>query len=74
MKIADFGLATYFKNKEQGLLSTKCGSREIIAPEVLANKKPKYEGPPVDVFALGVTLFILVTGMLPFQQTGDVFY
>jgi [calcium/calmodulin-dependent protein kinase] kinase len=42
------------------------------APEVFA--KMPYEGKPADVFALGVCLWILLTGALPFEQSTDDYY
>ena len=37
-----------------------------MAPEV--HERRPYKGVAADIFALGVTLFILVTGVMPFQK------
>lgn len=37
-----------------------------MAPEIIGNKP--YEGDAADVFALGVIMFVLVTGSFPFTQ------
>jgi serine/threonine protein kinase len=68
MKIADFGFATKIKGKKgNGVLLTPLGTASYAAPELL-QKKP-YEGVPSDIFSLGVSIFILVTGKMPFKNS-----
>ena len=45
-----------------------------MAPEIKLGRK--YDGKQVDIFSLGVVLFILVVGIFPFQQarSDDYFY
>ena len=40
-----------------------------MAPEIEAGKG--YDAPGVDIFALGVTLFIMITGRYPFVDVQD---
>ncbi|XP_060689887.1 serine/threonine-protein kinase SIK1 isoform X2 [Hemiscyllium ocellatum] len=63
IKIADFGFGNFYKHGE--LLSTWCGSPPYAAPEVFEGKE--YEGPHVDIWSLGVVLYVLVCGSLPFD-------
>lgn len=63
VKIADFGFANYFK--QDNLLSTWCGSPPYAAPELF--KGLHYVGPPVDIWSMGVILYVLVCGSLPFD-------
>ncbi|KAL0280770.1 UNVERIFIED_CONTAM: hypothetical protein PYX00_001972 [Menopon gallinae] len=63
MKIADFGFSNYYKPNEQ--LSTWCGSPPYAAPEVFQGQK--YVGPEIDIWSLGVVLYVLVCGALPFD-------
>lgn len=63
IKIADFGFANHFSTDSK--LDTYCGSPPYAAPELFQAKK--YVGPEVDVWSLGVILFTLVTGSLPFD-------
>jgi serine/threonine protein kinase len=61
LKYVDFGFAT---EKSNGYLTTYLGTPNYAAPE-LHMKRP-YLGVYEDIFSLGVTLFITVTGYLPF--------
>ena len=55
------------RNQQGGrLLSTACGSPCYAAPEMIAGKK--YVGPLADLWSLGVILFALVSGFLPFED------
>ncbi|XP_065343207.1 uncharacterized protein Nuak1 isoform X3 [Cloeon dipterum] len=62
-KIADFGLSNVFDNKR--LLSTFCGSPLYASPEIV--KGTPYHGPEVDCWSLGVLLYTLVYGAMPFD-------
>ncbi|XP_049841096.1 serine/threonine-protein kinase SIK2-like isoform X2 [Schistocerca gregaria] len=63
IKIADFGFSNYFTPGET--LSTWCGSPPYAAPEVFEGKR--YVGPEIDIWSLGVVLYVLVCGALPFD-------
>ncbi|CAG0925360.1 unnamed protein product, partial [Notodromas monacha] len=64
IKIADFGFSNYY-DPDGGHLSTWCGSPPYAAPEVFEGKQ--YVGPEIDVWSLGVVLYVLVCGALPFD-------
>ncbi|KAM6279718.1 hormonally up-regulated neu tumor-associated kinase homolog [Porphyrio hochstetteri] len=65
IKIVDFRLSNTAKSGglSQELLHTQCGSPAYAAPELLAHRK---YGPKVDVWSIGVSMFAMLTGTLPF--------
>ncbi|KAK7499798.1 hypothetical protein BaRGS_00008889, partial [Batillaria attramentaria] len=63
IKIADFGFSNFFTPNTP--LKTWCGSPPYAAPELFEGKE--YSAPKVDVWSLGVVLYVLVCGALPFD-------
>lgn len=64
VRLADFGLATRFQPCFS-LQQTFCGSPAYAAPEMVLRKS--YIGPEVDVWSLGVTLYVMLTGAFPWH-------
>lgn len=62
-KLIDFGFTTAYDNEKA--MYSFLGSPHYAAPELLQGIK--YDGPKVDIWSLGVTLFTMLTGTLPFQ-------
>lgn len=67
VKLTDFGFSNVFEPGTK--LSTSCGSLAYSAPEILLGDA--YDAPAVDVWSLGVILFMLVTGRPPFNEAND---
>ena len=67
VKICDFGIGRKLENKKQ-LLHDQCGTLMYMAPEILLSSKEKgYEGFPVDIWSAGISLYIMLSGTLPFN-------
>ncbi|KAG1447425.1 hypothetical protein G6F56_009266 [Rhizopus delemar] len=64
IKIIDFGLSNLFCPER--LLTTYCGSLYFAAPELL--KANPYSGPEVDIWSLGVVIYVMATGSVPFDD------
>lgn len=62
VKLIDFGSATFMEDGK--LFSTFYGTTEYCSPEVLAGNK--YAGPELEIWALGITLFVLIFFENPF--------
>jgi len=67
IKINDFGFSNVMTPGER--FSTFCGSVSYVAPEIIKNIK--YIGPEIDIWSLGVILYTLVCGRLPWPETQD---
>lgn len=76
LKLADFGFAGPMAGRDgSGYLQTKLGTTNYMAPEI--HEEKPYNGASVDLFALAIILFILVSGHPPFntaEVTSDPFY
>uniref|UniRef100_A0A3Q3BJC5 SNF-related serine/threonine-protein kinase n=1 Tax=Kryptolebias marmoratus TaxID=37003 RepID=A0A3Q3BJC5_KRYMA len=67
VKLTDFGFSNRFQPGKT--LNTSCGSLAYSAPEILLGDE--YDAPAVDIWSLGVILFMLVCGQPPFQEAND---
>jgi len=66
IRLIDFGFSRHFIKGERTLTDNK-GSLHYAAPEIWNGLA--YEGPSVDIWAMGVTVFLLTTGYFPFGGT-----
>ena len=66
-KIIDFGFSSFYKRGEE--LEEPVGSLSYACPEIIQQKK--YEPELADVWTLGVTLYVMVCGYLPFSEEDD---
>jgi 5'-AMP-activated protein kinase catalytic alpha subunit len=64
VKLIDFGFANVYSPR--GFLETNCGSPLYASPEIVQGAR--YVGPEVDAWSLGVILFAMLTGTLPFED------
>ncbi|KAG7842702.1 hypothetical protein KL941_005078 [Ogataea angusta] len=72
VKLSDFGFAREFpmaQHGPRGLLSDICGTSAYMAPELL--RKTPYVGTKTDIWALGVILYTLVAGEMPWDDSLD---
>ncbi|KAF9292310.1 hypothetical protein BGZ68_008275 [Mortierella alpina] len=67
VKLIDFGLARHCV-ASRPVLSTLCGTPSYMSPEIALGEDSNGYGKPVDVWALGVVLFRMLTGSYPFHS------
>jgi len=65
VKIVDFGLSNTYKNAAD-TLKTACGSPCYAPPEMILGKR--YSGLSTDIWTLGVILYAMTVGYLPFED------
>mmetsp|Transcript_7570 Transcript_7570/g.12732 ORF Transcript_7570/g.12732 Transcript_7570/m.12732 type:complete len:336 (+) Transcript_7570:104-1111(+) len=66
LKLADFGLAQLIQPSE--MMHATCGTPSYVAPEVLSKDSKKGYGKEVDLWSIGVILYILLCGFPPFYD------
>lgn len=63
IKLIDFGFSTCFSNEKKFRLF--CGTPSYMSPEIVL--KQESHGPPSDIWAAGIVLYVLTTGTFPFK-------
>ncbi|KAI0397867.1 Pkinase-domain-containing protein [Xylariaceae sp. FL0594] len=66
VKLADFGLAKIIG--EESFTTTLCGTPSYVAPEILAEGRHRKYTKAVDIWSLGVVLYICLCGFPPFSE------
>jgi len=70
IKLLDFGVAKFFTDKSSlTLQGTRIGTPSYMAPEQITGGRIT---PQTDIYALGVMLYSMLTGQLPFQAATPV--
>lgn len=69
VKLCDFGLANFYDKYNNSTMTAMIGTPGYVAPEVI--KREPY-GPPVDMWACGVVLYVMLSGRMPFYGRDDI--
>lgn len=70
VKLTDFGFVREFNPLKRQFLSTVCGTTVYMAPELIKNET--YSGFAIDIWSLGVILFTMLYGEMPFDEDDDL--
>ena len=68
-KLIDFGFSSLSEN---GKIYSISGTKHYASPEVYTSATKGYSGEKNDIFSLGVLLFVLITGVFPFEKPSAV--
>jgi serine/threonine protein kinase len=66
LKIGDFGMSHIIRSGENDTLKVGVGSRKYRAPELFPQGARDYSGKKADIWTMGIILFSMATGHLPF--------
>ncbi|KAJ9643008.1 hypothetical protein H2199_004530 [Coniosporium tulheliwenetii] len=70
LKIVDFGVSEMFEKESDMNTAKSAGSPAFMPPELCVAKHGHVSGKAADIWSMGVTLYCLRFGKLPFQKTG----
>ncbi|KZF22585.1 Pkinase-domain-containing protein [Xylona heveae TC161] len=70
LKIVDFGVSEMFERATPMLIAKSAGSPAFLPPELCVLKHGKISGTAADIWSMGVTLYCLRFGRLPFEKHG----
>lgn len=70
LKIVDFGVSEMFEKSSEMATAKSAGSPAFMPPELCVAKHGTISGRPADIWSMGVTLYCLRYGHIPFEQSG----
>lgn len=70
LKIVDFGVSEMFERSSDMNTAKSAGSPAFMPPELCVAKHGNVSGRAADIWSMGVTLYCLRYGRIPFEKTG----
>ncbi|KAJ9633317.1 uncharacterized protein PV06_00818 [Exophiala oligosperma] len=70
LKVVDFGVSEMFAKDSEMLTAKSAGSPAFLPPELCVAQHGNVSGRAADIWSMGVTLFCLKYGRIPFEKTG----
>ena len=70
LKIVDFGVSEMFEKQSEMLTAKSAGSPAFLPPELCVAKHGGISGKAADIWSMGVTLYCLRFGSIPFERAG----
>ncbi|MCJ1307564.1 hypothetical protein MMC25_001211 [Agyrium rufum] len=72
LKIVDFGVSEMFEKTSDMMTAKSAGSPAFLPPELCKSKHGDISGKAADVWSMGVTLYCLHFGRIPFEKMGPL--
>jgi [calcium/calmodulin-dependent protein kinase] kinase len=72
LKIVDFGVSEMFDKQDKMKTAKSAGSPAFMPPELCVAKHGEVDGKAVDIWSMGVTLYCLMFGKIPFEKHGMI--
>jgi [calcium/calmodulin-dependent protein kinase] kinase len=70
LKIVDFGVSEMFEKQSEMLTAKSAGSPAFLPPELCVTKHGDISGKAADIWSMGVSLYCLRFGKIPFERPG----
>lgn len=70
LKIVDFGVSEMFEKQSEMLTAKSAGSPAFLPPELCVIKHGDVSGRAADVWSMGISLYCLRYGKIPFERSG----
>ena len=70
LKVVDFGVSEMFEKDSEMLTAKSAGSPAFLPPELCVVKHGDISGKSADIWSMGVTLYCLRYGRIPFEKSG----
>ena len=70
LKIVDFGVSEIFEKESEMRTAKSAGSPAFLPPELCVAKHGDISGKAADIWSMGVTLYCLRFGRIPFEKPG----
>lgn len=70
LKIVDFGVSEMFEKSSDMMTAKSAGSPAFLPPELCITKHGDVSGKAADIWSMGVSLYCLRFGKIPFERSG----
>ena len=70
LKIVDFGVSEMFEKESDMMTAKSAGSPAFLPPELCVSRHGGVSGKAADIWSMGVTLYCLYFGKIPFERMG----
>lgn len=70
LKVVDFGVSEMFERSGEMMTAKSAGSPAFLPPELCVARHGDVSGKAADIWSMGVSLYCLRYGRIPFEKTG----